>query len=119
MTDLVVIEDDMSLGAAMARMLRTAGFSVRVFGSAEEYLACIHAGGPDCLVCDVALPGLSGFDLVEALASPRYRPPAIFISAHDSNHVRDEARRLGRYLPKPFTGEELLDAIRANVGRPH
>ena len=68
----------------------------------------------DCLVLDIHLPGMSGFELYRRLALAGKVMPAVFITARDEPAVRDEAERLGgagSYLPKPFSGRDLLDAI--------
>jgi FixJ family two-component response regulator len=108
---IVVIEDDISMGQALQRLLRAAGYRARAFVSAEELLAADGARDADCLVIDVRLPGASGIELYARLG--RTRPPAVFVTSHDSADVRRAAAQLGgaALLPKPFLGNDLMQAI--------
>ena len=107
-----VVEDDPSFLRALRRLLSGAGFSVATFASAEEFLASDSAGGTACLVLDVHLRGMSGFDLQEQLATAGRRIPTIFITAHDDSVTRERARAGVAYLRKPFREEALVAAIR-------
>jgi FixJ family two-component response regulator len=110
---IVVVENDPSMSQAIERLLRAGGFGAVLFTSAEDALEAGAATASDCLILDVNLPGMSGFDLYRRLASEGEERPAIFITAHDEPAVREEAESLGarRYLPKPFAGRALLDAV--------
>jgi FixJ family two-component response regulator len=94
------------------QLLGAAGFEVTAFTSAEEFLAS-SMSPPACLILDVHLPGLSGFELYEKVRSPTGERPVIFITAHDEPAARGRAERLGAaaYLAKPFTGRRLLEAL--------
>jgi FixJ family two-component response regulator len=112
---IVVVEDDASMSQAIERVLQAGGFAAFVFASAEAALGAGGTAFADCLVLDVYLPGMSGFELYRRLALPGQALPAIFITARNEPAVRDEAERLGgagSYLPKPFSGRDLLDAVR-------
>lgn len=67
----------------------------------------------DCLILDIGLPGISGFDMYRRLTLDGEVAPAIFITAHDEPAVREEAESLGAssYHPKPFSGRTLLAAV--------
>ena len=110
---IVVVEDDASMSQAIERILRVGGFASITFASAEAALEADAATTADCLVLDVHLPGMSGFELYRRLARCGEQVPAIFITAHDEPAVREEAERLRArsYLPKPFSGRALLDAV--------
>lgn len=114
MLTVVVVEDDDGMRGALARLLKLAGFKVWAFASAEDLLASSVAATADCLLCDVHLPGMSGFEFRRRLVQAGSAVPLIFITAHDSPAARDEAQRLGAaaYLPKPFVGRTLVDAVR-------
>jgi DNA-binding response OmpR family regulator len=116
---IVLVEDDPSMSRAIERILRVGDFTAVTFATAE---AALEAGAAtaDCLILDVRLPGMSGFDLYRLLASGDDRPPAIFITAHDSPGVRETAEGLDAagYLPKPFSGRALLDAVARALGSP-
>ena len=109
---IVVVEDDASMRQALERILQAGGFTAVSFASGEAALEADAAA--DCLVLDIHLPGMSGFELYRRLALAGKALPGIFITARDEPAVRDEAERLGgagSYLPKPFSGRDLLDAI--------
>ena len=101
------------MGKAIERILRTGGFQPLLFASAEAALDSGVAPAADCLVLDIQLPGMSGFDLYSQVAPVGEQPPAIFITAHDEPAVREKAERLGAksFHPKPFSGRALLDAV--------
>jgi DNA-binding response OmpR family regulator len=110
---IVVVEDDASMSQAIERVLRAGSFVADMFASAEAALEADLAAA-DCLVLDIHLPGMSGFDLYRWLTVSGKAMPAIFITARDEPATRNEAERLGgpgSYLPKPFSGRDLLDAV--------
>ena len=109
---IVVVEDDASMRQAIERMLHAGGFAVVSFASAEAALKADAAA--DCLVLDIYLPGMSGFDLYRRLARCGKELAVVFITARDEPAVREEAESLGgagSFLPKPFGGQVLLDAV--------
>ena len=110
---IMVVEDDASMGQAILCVLRAKGFAAVLFASAEAALEADLAAA-DCLVLDIHLPGMSGFDLYRWLTVSGKARPVLFITARDEPAARNEAERLGGpgcYLPKPFSGRELLDAV--------
>ena len=107
-----VVEDDPSFLRALRRLLSGAGFSVATFASAEEFLTSESAEATACLVLDVHLGGMSGFDLQQQLAVAGRGIPTIFITAHDDSVTRERARSGVAYLRKPFREEALVAAIR-------
>jgi FixJ family two-component response regulator len=116
---IVVVEDDASMCQAIERILRVSGYATVAFGSAEAALQAMAGEEAGCLVIDIHLPGMSGFELHRRLALSGKEFPAVFITARDEPAVRDEAERLGgagSYLPKPFSGRALLDAITLALG---
>lgn len=113
---IVVVEDDPGMKKAIERLLRAAGFQPVSFASAEDLLQTEAANTAACLVLDIHLPGLSGLELGRLLIGSGHAKPVIFITGQDEPSVRDEARRLEcAYLPKPFEGKALLDAIRRTL----
>jgi FixJ family two-component response regulator len=108
-----VVDDDASLLRALQLLLRAAGFKVFAFGSAEEFLLAAQAERPRCLVLDVHLGRLSGFDLHERLTAAGLSIPTIFITAHDDAPTRERARRAGAigYLRKPFDDNALIASV--------
>ena len=98
---------------ALGQLLLAAGFEVTTFSSAEEFLRDDVPVEAACLMLDVHLPGLSGFELCERVRPSPGEPPVIFITAHDDPATRARAARLGAaaYLAKPFAGRRLLDEL--------
>src|SRR5262249_26345420 len=98
---------------AIKRILRAGGFESVVFPSAEAALEAEAASTANCLVLDIRLPGMSGFELYQRLGLGGSELPVIFVTAHDEPAVRKEAERLGAssFLSKPFPGRMLLDAV--------
>ena len=108
-----MVEDDAGMSQAIERILRAGGFQAAMFLSAEAALEGDVAGSADCLVLDIHLPGMSGFELYRRVALCNPEKPAIFITAHDEPAFREEAESLGArcFLPKPFSGRTLLNAV--------
>ena len=116
---IVIVEDDAGMSKAVGRLLRVAGFQAVLFSSAEALLETDAANSADCLVLDVHLPGLSGFELRRRLAGSGHAMPVIFVTAHDEPSTRAEAEGLGcsAYFRKPFNGRALLKAIHLALRR--
>lgn len=110
---IVVVEDDASLSQAIKRVLRAGGYQPILFDSGEATLEAGIASEAGCLVLDIDLPGMSGFELYERIRSNEQSLPAIFITAYDTPMHRENATRLGAigYQPKPFRGKTLLGVI--------
>lgn len=116
---IVVVDDDDGARQAFERVLSAAGFHALAFASAESLLQSSAARSAACLVLDIHLPGLSGFELRRELArSGARQPPVIFITGQDEPAARGEAEALGAFafLPKPFAGRALVDAVARAVG---
>jgi FixJ family two-component response regulator len=111
-----IVDDDASLRTALARVLRGNGIRVEAFESAEEFLQRTVAGEPDCLVLDIHLAGISGFELQDLLASRGAEPPIIFITGHD-DLLPERARihRTSGLLRKPFDSNALVALIRRHL----
>jgi DNA-binding NtrC family response regulator len=114
-----VIDDDSSICEALGSLLRSAGFSVQTFPSAQSFLATKRPDTPSCLVLDVQLPGLSGLDLQRELAKTDVQIPIIFITGHGDVPTSVRAIKAGalEFLTKPFEDEDLLDAIQQAIAR--
>jgi two-component system response regulator FixJ len=109
-----VVDDDLPVRRALRRSIQAAGYIVETFASAREFLDASPLGRTRCLVLDIHLDGMSGFELAEQLAAVRAAIPIIFITAHDDAPTRERVKRAGvaAYLPKPFDERVLLEAIR-------
>jgi FixJ family two-component response regulator len=111
-----IVDDDISIRKSLDRLIRSAGLKVLVFASAEQFLNSAQPLKADCLIVDIQLPGMSGIELLHYLKTQKYKVPIIFITAHGSDEqARSEAASdwTVAYLIKPFSGEELLDAVNA------
>jgi len=111
---VAVIEDDESYRLAVLRLLKSAGFSVRSFASAEDFLSSGQQQETGCLIADIRMPGMSGLDLQAKLTSDHCPIPTIFMTAHGDEKMRLQAMRAGavKFLTKPFDGEDLIEAVR-------
>lgn len=110
---VAVVDNDRNFLCALERLLRAAGFETRAYASGEAFLQDFPALDVDCAILDIRMDAMSGFDVARQLAVDAMRPPLIFITAHDEGDTREQARRIGctAYLCKPFSAQELLDAI--------
>ena len=110
-----MVDDEAPGRTALRRLLRLTDYDVAVFASGEEFLTSIEAQRPDCVVLDVHMPGLSGFDVQSRLQAMHAGIPVIFITASDDPDLDRLAREAGgrRLLRKPFSNDELLAAVGA------
>ena len=108
-----VVDDDQAVRESLGSLIRSVGFGVKTFASAEEFLNSDHPRVPDCLVLDVRMQGMNGLELQRRLVASRCGIPVIFISAHGDEESRSRALREGAvdFLLKPFSEEALLSAI--------
>jgi FixJ family two-component response regulator len=114
-----LVDDDAAVRTALRRGLVAEGFSVRVFESADAFLAAHDPCQPGCLVADVAMPGMSGLELQSLLASRGSSRPIIFATARGSIPMSVQAMRAGAvtFLPKPVRLGELVAAVREALER--
>src|ERR1700730_14087854 len=109
-----VVDDDHSVRESLARLIRSIGLRVQMFGSAEEFLDGGLSREPDCLILDIRMPGMNGLELQRELSAGNHDLPVVFITAHGSDaEVRARAIGAGAvdYLLKPLKEEEVLKAI--------
>ena len=93
--------------------MRSVGFAVRVYASAEEFLNSNDRQKTDCLILDVFMPGMDGFELQRRLSAGQHNIPVIFITARGDEEARQLALSAGAvdYLMKPLSEEALLNAV--------
>jgi FixJ family two-component response regulator len=108
-----VIDDDPSVRRALERQLRTAGFRVETFESAQDYVARAPQAEIACILTDVRMPGMSGLDLQDSLAQAGRALPMVFITGHGDIPTTVRAMKGGAvdFLPKPFAEREILAAV--------
>jgi len=109
-----VVDDDESLRTALVRLLRAAGYAVRTYASAGDFLLNKPENAPGCMILDVRMPGPSGFELQEAIAKLDESLPIIFLSGHGDIPMSVRAIKAGAvdFLTKPVRRETLLQAVR-------
>jgi FixJ family two-component response regulator len=114
---VAIIDDDALVRPALKDCMESAGYSVEVFGSAEEFLGSAAADKAVCLIVDLHLPGITGWELQERLAGTGNRAPIIFVTAHGNDANRKRAAKQGAagFLSKPVRREELLIAVGAAI----
>ena len=116
---VAVVDDDESIRESLPDLLREFGFDARVFPSAEKFLISDSLGQIKSLVLDIAMPGMTGFDLQHELKVRGHNIPIIFITAQKDETVRKRALERGAatFLLKPFSDIALRDALsKAMVG---
>jgi FixJ family two-component response regulator len=114
-----VVDDDTAIREALASLIASIGLRVECFASSQEFLRRRNIDSPSCLVLDVRMPGLSGFELQRELDRVQRPIPIIYITAHGDIPMAVQAMKAGAidFLSKPFRDEDLLDAIRKALDR--
>ena len=118
---LAVVDDDADVRVALTRLVASAGFAVETFASGAEFLRSVEDHEPDCVVLDLHMPEMSGFDVQRCARQRSSRMcRSIVMTGHDTPESRARAIRLGAkvYLRKPIDDEALLAAIAAAIGGP-
>jgi two-component system response regulator FixJ len=112
---IAVVDDEEEVRMALERMLRTAGYIVATFASAEALLNSDRLRDIRCLISDIRMPEMSGLDLQSRLSEECYPIPTIFITAHGDESIRIRATETGAValLEKPFDRAVLLERVRA------
>jgi FixJ family two-component response regulator len=111
-----VVDDDYRVREALSSLISSTGLRVAAFGSAAEFLESEKPDSPACLVLDLELPGSSGLELQRELADED-GPPIVFITGHGDVPSSVRAMKAGaiEFLPKPFSDQELLQAIASGI----
>jgi FixJ family two-component response regulator len=115
-----VIDDDASVRAATGNLLRSHGYAVHTFASADEFLRSIYLTDTSCVIADVQMPVMSGLDLLARMRTEGYRAPFIFITAFPDESVRARAQEAGAicFLAKPFAAPILIDCLETALRGP-
>ena len=116
---VMIVDDDESMRRAARRLIKSSGFAVETFASAEDFLASGRLDATACLVLDVQMPGLNGLELQSRLIAEGYQIPIVFITAYNDENAREQALRAGAvgYLVKPFEEADLLNGINLALQR--
>ena len=116
-----IVDDDLSVVEAMVSLIQSVGYKAKGFLSAEDFLESRQLLNTACLILDVRMPSMGGFELQRRMAAGNYRIPIIFITAYDSDDVRSQAFQAGAVglLCKPFGQESLFQAVRSALTNQH
>jgi FixJ family two-component response regulator len=114
-----IIDDDASVRTSISSLLRSLGYSVQTFASAEEFLGSGPLNDMGCVIADVKMPGMSGVDLQALLLARGHRMLFIFITAFPEESVRQRALNAGAicFLSKPFDGPTLIRCLERALGK--
>jgi FixJ family two-component response regulator len=114
-----VIDDDSGVRDSLGLLFRSVGLRAELFRSAKEFTQRKLPPVPSCLVLDVRLPGLSGFELHAELTRADVDIPIIFITAHGDIPMSVRAMKAGAvdFITKPFRDQDMLDAVSAAITR--
>ena len=119
-TLIAIVDDDEHVREAIRRLMRSVGFAAETFSSAIEFLRSSRVKCTACLIADINMPEMSGFDLYFRLSELGNPIPTIFITAFPSENDHSRALDAGvtHYLAKPFVDAELIDGVRKAVAGP-
>mgnify|MGYP001132973041 FL=1 len=109
---VAVVDDEQPVRRALQRLLRASGFDVRLFATGSDFMS--HLEGIDCVILDLHLPGMSGFEVQEALTERGASVPVVVLTGNDTpaNRARSLANGAHAYLCKPVDDKVLLEALR-------
>lgn len=110
-----VVDDDESVRESLPDLLNEFGFAAQTFSSADEFLSSDYLGRTQCLILDIAMPGMNGFDLQQELERRGKTIPIIFITGQKDKAIQTRAFKQGAVslLLKPFSDVALLEAVKA------
>ena len=116
---VMIVDDDETVRRAARRLIRSYGYAVETFVSADDFLASGRLSETACLVLDVQMPGLNGLELQSRLVAEGHQVSIIFITAFDDENARAQALKAGAlsYLVKPFEEADLLNSINLALQR--
>jgi FixJ family two-component response regulator len=115
---VAIVDDDEAIGSGVSSLLRSAGFKVAVFASAEDFLESPRALEVACVLTDVQMPGMSGLELLDLLRETRPELPVLIMTAFPTGSIEARALAAGAvsFLSKPFEAAALLDALHRTLG---
>ncbi len=110
---IYIVDDDESVCRALSILLVTYGFNVDIFTSADEFFLAVPNSAPGCLILDIHMPGLDGWEVQQRLVASGSNRPVIIMSADKNRRLGDRALKAGAvgYLQKPFNDKALVDLI--------
>lgn len=116
---VAIVDDDPSVRRGLERLIRSAGWRVETFTSAQEFLARPLAAFPTCMILDLQMPGLSGLELQKRITEIELEVPIIFLTGHGDIPASVQAMKAGAvgFLTKPVDEQDLLQAIQEAIER--
>jgi FixJ family two-component response regulator len=114
---IAVVDDDASFRLSVEALIRSLGWEIQSFDSAEAFLASPLRGDVDCIICDIQMPGMSGIEMKQRLIEDGSDLPVIFVTALADPGVEVRAMASGALmlLHKPFDAQDLIDGIHLAV----
>ena len=115
-----IVDDDEGSRLALSNFVRSLGFQVRLYESAEEFLTSGSVVDAACLISDICMPGMSGIDMYEQLLAHGYAPPTIFVSAYPTPLLQARAASAGALvlLEKPYSATAMMHWLSIALGKP-
>lgn len=112
-TNIFIVDDDESVCRALKILLMSYEFEVKTFNSAQSFFDAVACDEPGCLLLDIHMPGLDGWETQKKVLSSGSKRPVIFISAEKKDDAADRALKVGAvgFLQKPVNGQNLVDLI--------
>ena len=116
---IAVVDDDATVCQALGRFLRASGFMVQTFASGAEFIEVLEHHRIDCVVLDIHMPGMDGFEVLARMARIRGAPAVVVVTGHDAPELekRVVAAGVARLILKPVSGNALLSGIREAIAR--
>ena len=116
---IAIVDDDASFRRSTARLVRSAGHKVQIFGSAGDFLKSHQCAATSCIILDVRMPGIGGLELQKELAKATIQIPIVFVTGHGDIPMSVQAIKAGaiEFLTKPFREQDLLDSIQQALQR--
>jgi len=114
-----IVDDDKSFRDSLRRLMKSLGYSVAVFPSAAKFLEFPNFAGTVCLVADIHMPGITGFELFSRLVEAGHTIPTILVTAYPDDRAQERMLAAGVrcYLRKPLEEAHLIDCLRSAVAR--
>lgn len=114
---IAVLDDEPQMRKALRRLLGSHGFRVEAYERGNDFLAALPTHPADCLVLDLHMPGLNGFDVLEALGAQLAAPSVVILTGHDEPGTAERTHAMGAsaFLRKPVDESALLAAIKSAI----
>ncbi len=113
MKQIYIVDDDVSVRRALKLLMLTYGFEVETYASPEDFFSAVPNSTPGCLIMDIHMSGLNGWEAHQRLVKSGSDRPVIIISADKTEGLRERASKAGvaGFLQKPFNDQDLVDLI--------